>query len=153
MVFTSIIYRMKITLAFLSAFFFLNSTCSDDGGDEIGRTTQCDLYVEVNEFKYNSEETSGGTIDNVNINGDCLTVNYGASGCDGNTWQAMLIDAGVIMESFPPQRNVRFVLKNEEACLAYFQKATSFDITELQVEGMNEVVLHIKDYSSVNYQY
>lgn len=144
---------MKTILVFFSALFFLNTACSDDGGDDTGRATNCDLFVEVNESKYENEQSMHGNIDNVSIQGDCLVVEYGASGCDGSTWQPMLIDAGVIMESFPPQRNVRFVLKNEEACLAYFQEVTSFDIAALQVDGTNEVVLHVKDYSSVNYQY
>jgi hypothetical protein len=46
------------------------------------------------------------------------------------------------MESFPPKRNLRLSLKNDEDCQAYFVKEIAFDISELQTDG-NQVILNI----------
>ncbi len=81
------------------------------------------------------------------IEDDCLLINFGASGCDGNSWELKLIDSGAIMESYPEQRNLKFFLKNEEACLAYFTKEISFDISDLQIDS-DKIYLNILNNDS-----
>ena len=57
-------------------------------------------------------------------------------------WELKLIDSEDILESNPPQRNLRLSLKNEESCLAYITKELTFDISNLQVNG-NKVQLNL----------
>jgi len=71
-----------------------------------------------------------------------LKINFSSSGCNGDTWELKLIDSEDILESNPPQRNLRLSLKNEESCLAYITKELTFDISNLQVNG-NKVQLNL----------
>ena len=58
------------------------------------------------------------------------------------------------MESFPVQRNITLILVNQEACLAIFTKKVSFDLTDLQVEGEDEITFNLEDYEdSISYTY
>lgn len=78
------------------------------------------------------------------INDDCLKIKFSSSGCDGKTWETKLIDSVGIMESFPPQRNLRLSLKNEELCLRIVTKELTFDISNLKVDG-NQVLLNVSN--------
>ena len=71
-----------------------------------------------------------------------MKINFSSSGCNGDTWELKLIDSEDILESNPPQRNLRLSLKNEESCLAYITKELTFDISNLQVNG-NKVQLNL----------
>jgi len=89
------------------------------------------------------------------VNGDCLNISISASGCSGETWVLELIDSEGVMESLPPQRNLKLILTNSEACLAVFTKTQSFDLTQLRVEeDENEVILNIEGFpESITYSY
>jgi hypothetical protein len=64
-----------------------------------------------------------------------------------------LIDSEAILESNPPQRNLRLSLKNEESCEAIINKEVSFDISKLQVDG-KKVLLNIFNSSGqILYEY
>lgn len=76
------------------------------------------------------------------VQGDCLIIEFGSSGCDGSTWELNLIDSERVLYSNPPQRNLRLSLKNDELCDAYFLRTISFDISGLQVFG-GQVFLNI----------
>ena len=77
------------------------------------------------------------------INGDCLVINFSASGCDGNTWIVKLIDSEQILESNPIQRNLRISLENNEDCTAVPNKTLTFDISNLQIQDDNRIYLNI----------
>src|SRR6056297_2237126 len=53
------------------------------------------------------------TINNLDIIGDSISINFSASGCNGNTWDIRFIADELIAESLPPQRQVRISLKND----------------------------------------
>ncbi len=99
-----------------------------------------DVIVSLNE--YNTAPNDLLTINSVEIKENSLIINFSASGCSGDTWEIKLIDSGYIMESNPPQRNLRLSLKNVELCQAYITKELSFNIRDLQVDG-NKVYLNI----------
>lgn len=107
----------------------------------------------INNFQYENAESAIFDINAISIDGDCLTINFSASGCDGNTWQLQVYDSGDIIETSPPQRNVRLVLFNNEACLAYITKDPPYDISSLQVEGGQVVLNIINNNSSITYNY
>lgn len=102
---------------------------------------------EIGELIINNEEYNNAPNDFVKINSleikeNFLKINYGAGGCDGDSWELKLIDSEDILESNPVQRNLKFSLKNEELCQAYIIKEITFDISELQTSG-NQVLLNI----------
>lgn len=92
-------------------------------------------------------------ISSLTITDNILKIIYGSSGCSGDSWELKLIDSEAIMESFPPQRNLKLSLKNEEMCQAYFVKEICFDISALQTDG-NSVMLNITNTDNeVLYRY
>jgi len=137
------IIPLLITLLFLPA-------CDKDNDDT---TMQCDNTVIISADGYLNAPDDHLNINNIEINGDCLVIDFGSSGCHGSTWELKLIDEGIILESYPPQRNLRLSLKNEEVCDAYFTKEVSYNISSLQVGG-EKVLLNIKGYDEqVLYEY
>ncbi len=107
------------------------SSCAIDSNKEY---FECDQKVVISAEEYIIAPNDQLTINSLEINGDCLTINFSSSGCSGDSWELKLIDADVILESYPPQRNLRLSLKNEELCDAYITKEITFDIYELQVD-------------------
>ncbi|MGB0883891.1 MAG: hypothetical protein ACPG4W_03965 [Flavobacteriales bacterium] len=101
----------------------------------------CDKVVLVSSVSYENSPDALIHIDTLEIDGNCLSITYNSSGCDGQSWLVELIDSESVMESFPPQRHVRLSLYNPELCLAQFSKTETFDISELQVEGSSSVKL------------
>jgi hypothetical protein len=102
---------------------------------------------EIGELTLDKDAYDNAPIDFLNINSLTITDNtlkiiYGSSGCSGDSWELKLIDSEAIMESFPPQRNLKLSLKNQEDCQAYFVKEICFDIRALQTDG-NQVILNI----------
>ncbi|GAA4893280.1 hypothetical protein GCM10023311_17220 [Flaviramulus aquimarinus] len=111
----------------------------------------CDETILVDQDLYDSLTASDFTFINAKIIDDCLTIEIGASGCDGNTWGFNLVDSGAVAESSPEQRYLKFQLINEEDCLAYFERTMSFNLIPLQVNGSREIILHIEDLETLLY--
>ena len=122
----------------LSLFFIIG--CKQD----IIEST-CDQVVLIDNYAYNNDSSSNFTINSVEIINNCLKINFGASGCDGSSWQEKLIDSEDILESSPVQRNLIFSLENSELCLAYFTKEVSFDISSLQIDNESSLILNISN--------
>ena len=96
---------------------------------------------------YKQTETNTYRISDVQLNGNNLTIKISSSGCDSNSWKAILVDANVILESSPIQRNIKLSLKNDEACLAVFQKEFTFDISILK-ENFDSLFLNLEGWDS-----
>ncbi len=125
-------------LVVISLFFVTLTACDKEDDNSIN----CDKQVVISADEYNTAPTDQLTINNLEINGDCLKINFSSGGCSGDTWELKLIDSEIILYSNPPQRNLRLSLKNEELCEAYITKELTFDINELQVDG-NQILLNI----------
>ncbi|RED50352.1 hypothetical protein [Seonamhaeicola aphaedonensis] len=121
---------------------FLNTQCEEE--DDLVGDANCDFATIVDASKYNNMNADDFTFINTEINGDCLELTIGASGCDGNSWEFGLIGSGAIAESFPEQRFLKLDFGNEELCLAYIERKVLFNLTPIQVEGSNKIVLHIE---------
>ncbi|MFL1012072.1 hypothetical protein [Flavisericum labens] len=133
--------------------FFVNMTC-DKNDDADNYNGSCDQITIVDSDMYNNLETDYFTFIEAEIVDDCLYIEFGSSGCDGNSWRFNLVDSGAVAESFPEQRYLKFQLKNEEACLAYFTRTVSFDLKPIQVSGSNEIILNIEGFEpSLKYKY
>lgn len=126
------------------------SSCTKNNDDP---SPSCLNTAIENNSQYQNAESALFDVNDISIDGDCLTINYSASGCDGSTWQMQLYDSEDILESSPPQRNLRFVLFNNEACLAYITKDPPFDISNLQVEGGQVILNIVNNNSSITYSY
>ena len=116
-------------------------SCSDN--DDNGNSNNCDFASIVSAEQYENAPSDQLTINNLEINGDCLVINFSASGCDGNTWIVKLIDSEQILESNPIQRNLRISLENNEVCTAVPNKTLTFDISNLQIQDENRIYLNI----------
>ncbi|WP_038267601.1 hypothetical protein [Zhouia amylolytica] len=120
---------------------FILLSCSNDDNDN-SNSNGCDRKTVISSEQYTSAPSDKLTINSLAIEGNCLKINFSSGGCSGESWELKLIDSGVVLESNPPQRNLRLSLKNEELCEAYITKELTFDITNLQVDG-NRVQLNI----------
>ncbi|MFT5166375.1 MAG: hypothetical protein ACI8P3_001606 [Saprospiraceae bacterium] len=127
----------KIVYLFLVIGIF---SCSNKDDDD--NAINCDKQVVISIDEYNTAPDDALAINELEINENCLKINFSASGCDGGSWVLTLIDSGDIMESQPPQRTLRLSLKDEEECEAYITKELTFDISDLMVDG-NQVLLNI----------
>ena len=122
--------------------FFIMLSFLGCNNDKVGIQTDCDATTIISHSIYNSAPNDELEINSLEIEDDCLKINFSASGCDGESWKLKLVDAGVIMESYPPQRNLRLSLKNEEPCDGYFSREISFHINNLKTDG-DRVYLNI----------
>lgn len=120
--------------------------------------SSCPQEVIVGQDTYDFYPVNSIAINNITIEGDCLTVSYGASGCSAAGIESYLLDSGAVMESYPEQRTLRLTLNRPSGtitCMAYHLKQDSFSIASLRTStGKGEVILHIEDYEeSVVYSY
>lgn len=116
-------------------------SCSSD--DDDGNQNNCDFETIISAEQYENAPSDQLNVNSLEINGNCLKINFSASGCDGNSWIVKLIDSEQIMESNPIQRNLRLSLENNEDCTAVPNKTLTFDISELQIQDDNRVYLNI----------
>ena len=144
--------KIRLLAFILTCFFLINFTCkNDDVGFPI---TDCNAFAFVDDSQYDNADSAFFEIINASIEDDCLNIEISSSGCSGETWVMELFSNTIINESLPIQRGIKLVLTNNEACLAVFSREMSFDLTNLQVEGENEIIFNLEDYSGeLNYTY
>lgn len=139
-----ILFLTLIGLAILS--------CSKDDDNE--NPVNCDFETLISTEQYANAPSDQLNVNSIEINGNCLKINFSASGCDGNSWEVKLIDSEQIMKSNPLQRNLRLSLENNEDCTAVLGKTLTFDISELQILDDNQVYLNITNSDDqILYQY
>jgi len=123
--------------------------CNNDDDD----SNNCDQVTIVSSEQYETAPNDQLFINTLELNGDCLKINLSSSGCSGDTWNLKLIDSESIMESNPPQRNLRLSLNNEEDCEALITIELTFDVYDLRVDG-NKVLLNITNSNDqILYEY
>jgi hypothetical protein len=130
----------------------LISSCNDD--EAVPQPSgDCDETAILDHDRYVKSPDGMYAILEASIADDCLTIKFGASGCDGSSWTIGLIDSEDVIEPQPPQRFIKLELENLETCLAFFTTEVSFDIRNLQVDG-NEVILNLKNFDTpISYKY
>tara|TARA_B100001146_G_scaffold127303_1_gene111686 strand:+ start:130 stop:534 length:405 start_codon:yes stop_codon:yes gene_type:complete len=126
--------------------------CEDDDGSTT--LVDCNLNTTVSSLAYQNTTSSPVTISFYEITENCLALDYTASGCDGSSWEVLLIASEDILEANQPQRNLKFILNNQEICTAVIQQEMTFDITNLQVANNNSVLLSINGITEpILYEY
>lgn len=129
----------------------MNMQCDEDDDFQV---SSCGQSVIIDSAFFETAESSEYFLVGYSIDGDCLTIEVSASGCDGESWSMVLVDSGNVAESSPEQRYLKFVFTNNEACLAVFSQAREFNLSALRLDGSNEVVLHIEGFpEAINYVY
>lgn len=143
----------KIGVAILITCSFLSMQCEDDIiVDDFDNP--CDDMVIVDANAYQSVKSDSFQFTNVEIDGDCLIVSIAASGCSGENWSMTMIDSGAIAESSPEQRFLKFEFLNPELCLAVVGQEVSFNLTDLQIDGSNEIILNLEGWdNALTYSY
>ncbi len=81
----------------------------------------------------------------VEINQNCLTLSVEYGGGCGDV-EFKLIDSDLVMESTPPQRNIRLSLNDRDYCKAMITKKLFFDLTPIQVVEGGKIILHLTDW-------
>ena len=139
--------KNRILIILVVTFGFIS--CNNDDDD----SNNCDQITIISPEQYETAPNDLLFINSLEINGDCLKINFSSGGCSGDTWIIKLIDSESIMESNPPQRNLRVSLKNDEDCEALITKELTFDVSELKVDG-NLVILNITNSNEqILYEY
>ena len=143
---------MKKLLLFLPIILILSCNSENDNSTI---ENNCDFTSEVIfEEDFNAISTSNYGIIEVELNGDCLGITFGSSGCGTDLWEENLYSTDVFYNVFPLQRDVKMELINDEACLAFFQKTVSFDLTPFQIDGQSDLPLNINGWNEqITYEY
>jgi len=141
----------SIQLIILTVVFSLLSC--DHNDDDDSTSGNCDQNTLISSELFESAPSDLVTINSLEISEDCLIINFGASGCDGMSWQLELIDLGDILESSPPIRTLRLLLDNNEACDAFFTRGLSFEISNLQVESNSVLLQFANSDNEILYEY
>ena len=130
-------------------FCFTNTQCDEDDliiNDDLSHILVCSESVIVNDAIYNEDDSDAFVIESAFIEDDCITIVVSASGCDSNSWDFDLIASTEVAESNPIQRFLKLKFINTEACLAYFTKEFSFNLTSVQIDNENQIRLNLQNY-------
>ena len=142
----------KSLLLLIIIMFAACQDCEDDSGSI--NLLDCNLNTTVSSLAFQNSISSPVSISFHTITENCLALDYNASGCDGSSWEVELIASEDILEANPPQRNLKFILTNQELCTAVIQQEMTFDITNLQVANNNSVLLNIDEITEpILYEY
>ena len=143
---------MKKLLLFLPIILILSCNSENDNSTI---ENNCDFTSEIIlEEDFNAINTSNYGIIEVELNGDCLGITFGSSGCGTDLWEENLYSTDAFYNVFPLQRDVKMELINDEACLAFFQKTVSFDLTPFQIERQSDLPLNINGWNEqITYEY
>ncbi|WP_163377983.1 hypothetical protein [Cyclobacterium sp. SYSU L10401] len=130
------------------------NSCSKDE-DILPDGITCDAVGEVvPEAAYNGVITSNYNVTNIELNGDCLEVTIGSSGCDPESWEMGLFGVDAFYTVFPLQRAVKIQLANNQLCAGFFHKTLSFDLTPFRIDGQNQVPIYIEAWDErIVYEY
>ena len=142
---------MKKLLLILTLIHILSCNSEDDN---FTIENNCDFTSEIIlEEDFNAINTSNYAIIEVELNGDCLEMRFGASGCGTDLWEENLYSTDAFYNVFLLQRDVKIELINDE-CLAVFQKTVSFDLTPFQIDGQSDLSLNITGWNEqITYGY
>jgi len=123
-------------------------SCSIKGDDD---SKQICKDVIIDNEQHRNAQSNTFEIIGITSEKNCLkiTIRYGG-GC--GEVNAELVDSGDILESDPVQRNLRVVFVDDDACEALIQKDFLFDITNLQIENNDRVLLKFQG-SDLTYLY
>ena len=102
------------------------------------------LPIIIDQDRYFNTSSDSFTLVGVRIQNHCLSINIEHSGgCKDAVGE--LVDEGVVMESFPPQRNTRFIFRLNDSCESLIRQEFLFDLKPLQIVGVERLILRFAD--------
>jgi len=113
----------------------------------------CSEQAVISDRELDAAPNDEFVIQNLQIDGNFLLIRFGASGCDGDSWEVRLIGSELVMESLPPQRAMLLSLNNEEECEAFITKEVTFDITPTQAAEPSIWLNFIDTEERILYEY
>ncbi len=107
--------------------------------------SECDKKIFVDDNLFSNAPNDSFDFINVEIIQNCLklTIEYGG-GC--GDIELKLISSEMVMESNPPQINIRLSLKDEDNCKAIIRKEILFDLTPINKLVNDRVILNIDNW-------
>jgi len=139
-------FHLIVALTILSCTKDDYNTDKDDTNVD---SNNCGFETVISAEQYENAPSDQVTINGFEIIDHCLKINFSS----GDMWEVKLIDSENILESSPPQRNLRLSLKNEELCEAYITKELTFDISNLQADGDKVQLSFTNSDDSILYEY
>ncbi len=122
----------------LIVLFLLSFSCSNDD-DNNNIESSCDFDVIIDEQWFEEPSPSAYTITNAEINDICLEITIGSSGCDGSTWETILVSDLPVEAGGTGGSALSLKLTNLEICDAYFTRTFSFDLSIISEGNTNTV--------------
>ncbi len=119
------------------------SLCSCSKENEQGMDSECGRIMLIDEGAYNDVTyPSALFLDSLLLDGDCLSMTIGYSGCnDGHDMD--LITDGSVAESFPVQIYFKIRDNNPQLCEAFFTEKYYFDLSPMRDHLQNEPMARI----------
>jgi|SRR5690554_1600768 len=137
-----------------TTFFLLFLLCISCNNKDDNHPQKCAIDVIENSSQFFNAPDDEHEISNAVLQDGCLVLDFRAGGCDGDTWEIKIIDSGEVSPGNPPERTIRLSLKNDEDCEAYITKSVSIDISQLEIENSNSLLLNILGWDSpLEYNY
>ena len=131
--------------SFMLFFGLLFSSC-DKGipyGDDALSDPSCLPVIISNEI-FQGLDPNQASVSEVSIEGDCLTVNLGVSGCDSDHIISMISDGG-ISESLPLQITFDFQDNNPQLCEAFFIIEHQFDLSAIRDLIEDDIMIRFRN--------
>ncbi|MEO1518298.1 MAG: hypothetical protein AAFV95_24990 [Bacteroidota bacterium] len=120
------------------------ATACDKDDDDMGNSDLCEggRLVMLDKEQFDNGPSDPFTIEDVSIDGDCLSIraNY-SGGCGGVIFE--LFDSEGIGESDPITRQLRLSLDDNDPCEGALVLDLLFDLTPLQVDNESSMSLSI----------
>lgn len=116
----------------------LSLSCSNDD-DNSNIESSCDFDVIIDEQLFEEPSPSVYSIVNAEINGNCLEIEIGASGCNANSWVVFLVSDLPVEAGGTGGSALSLKLTNTEVCEVYFTRIYSFDLSVIADENTNTV--------------
>ncbi|MEN0046066.1 MAG: META domain-containing protein [Bacteroidota bacterium] len=101
--------------------------------------------AENNASRFKNRKSDEFDLVDINVLGTCLEARivYGG-GCGG--MKIELVGSGGYDESLPPQLSVRLIMDDNDNCEALVRENVYFDLSDLQYEGAEELLLNIEGW-------
>jgi hypothetical protein len=122
-----------------------------------GNHNDLDVYCKVKGIVSNNLFQSAPAdflmINDVSIEGDCMTINFSSSGCSGESWKISLPGSETIIRTGIPKREIRLSLENPELCEAWITKEYTFDISSFRMEASKMIIFLTNNGMDYIYEY
>lgn len=148
----------KCVIYFFSAFILLLACDSDDNqnltdddyhsiDDDYFGDNNCDLLAFEDYDIYELGSDFQFSITDAYIEEDCMIISVSYSGCEEDI-TTILVDQGVVMESFPVQKNVKFIVTTDITdCLPFFETTISFNLIPLRVANESQINFNLEGFA------